>query len=131
VSPEPSPPRAQPGADPVDASPSRPFHGKRSLLGQVLVALALAPIRVYSRFVSPAFPRRCKYEPTCSAYAEQAIRELGVLRGAIVAVWRLLRCNPLSDGGLDPLEERSLFPASRAEREAGDARHSHRHGVAT
>ena len=122
---------ASPASDPLEAPPSRPFHGKRSLLGRILVALALAPIRVYSSFVSPALPRRCKYEPTCSAYAEQAIRELGVLRGAIVAGWRLLRCNPLSDGGLDPLEERSLFPTSPAEREAAEARHSHRRGVAT
>jgi len=77
---------------------------KRSLL-----AIFLAPIRIYQRFVSPALPRRCKYEPTCSAYAAQAIRELGVVRGTIVAAWRLARCNPLSDGGYDPVEARTLF----------------------
>lgn len=84
----------------------------RELLGAiraVALAVALAPLRLYGRFVSPALPRRCKYEPTCSAYATQALRELGVVRGAIVAAWRLARCNPLSDGGYDPLERRQLF----------------------
>jgi putative membrane protein insertion efficiency factor len=73
------------------------------------LSIVLAPIRLYQRVISPALPRRCKYEPTCSAYAVQAIRELGVLRGTIVAAWRLARCNPFSDGGYDPVEARSLF----------------------
>jgi putative membrane protein insertion efficiency factor len=80
----------------------------------VLVALALAPLRAYSRFISPALPRRCKYEPTCSAYAEQAIRELGVARGGILALWRLARCNPFSHGGYDPVEARTIFRPSAA-----------------
>jgi putative membrane protein insertion efficiency factor len=69
----------------------------------------LAVIAAYQRWISPAFPRRCKYEPTCSRYAAEAVRELGPLRGSIVAGWRLLRCNPLSDGGIDDLADRSLF----------------------
>ena len=68
-----------------------------------------APIRLYQRVISPALPRRCKYEPTCSAYAAQAIRELGPVRGLIVAVWRVLRCNPFSHGGYDPVSDRRLF----------------------
>jgi putative membrane protein insertion efficiency factor len=72
-------------------------------------AILLAPIRLYQLYVSPALPRRCKYEPTCSAYATQAIRELGVVRGIIVALWRLLRCNPFSHGGYDPVDARTLF----------------------
>ena len=68
--------------------------------------LALAPIRAYSRWISPAFPRRCRYEPTCSAYAAQAVRRFGVLRGIVLAAWRLLRCNPFSHGGFDPVPER-------------------------
>jgi uncharacterized protein len=71
--------------------------------------LALAPILVYQRVISPALPRRCKYEPTCSAYAVQAIREFGILRGLVLAAWRLLRCNPLSDGGFDPVAAQRLF----------------------
>jgi putative membrane protein insertion efficiency factor len=69
----------------------------------------LALIGAYRRRISPAFPRRCRYEPTCSAYAQQAIRELGPIRGSIVAGWRLLRCNPLSAGGIDDLADRRLF----------------------
>ncbi len=76
---------------------------------RALLAIVLAPIRLYQRWISPALPRRCKYEPTCSAYAAQAIRELGVLRGSILAAWRLARCNPFSHGGYDPVEARRLF----------------------
>ena len=78
-------------------------------LRSLLLAVVLTPLRAYRRFVSPALPRRCKYEPTCAAYAEEAIRELGLVRGSIIAGWRLLRCNPLSRGGYDPLERRALF----------------------
>jgi hypothetical protein len=72
-------------------------------------SLAVAPIRAYQRFVSPALPRRCKYEPTCSAYAVGAIREYGILRGLVLAAWRLLRCNPWSHGGFDPVGRQRLF----------------------
>jgi putative membrane protein insertion efficiency factor len=75
----------------------------------VLRRLAAAPIVAYRRLLSPVLPRRCKYEPTCSAYAEQAIREFGILRGLVLAGWRLLRCNPWSHGGLDPVESQRLF----------------------
>ena len=78
-----------------------------------LQALALAPIRLYQRFISPMFPRRCKYYPTCSEYAVDAIRELGVVRGLILAAWRLLRCNPFSHGGVDLVEDRPFFNARR------------------
>jgi putative membrane protein insertion efficiency factor len=76
---------------------------------RALHAIVLAPIRLYMRMISPALPRRCKYEPTCSAYAVQAIRELGLFRGSILAVWRLARCNPFSHGGYDPVEARPFF----------------------
>ncbi len=78
-------------------------------LQDLLAAVLLAPLRLYSRFISPALPRRCKYEPTCSAYAERAVRELGGIRGMILAGWRLLRCNPWSHGGWDPVADRTLF----------------------
>ena len=68
--------------------------------------LALAPLAVYHRWISPAFPRRCRYEPTCSAYAGQAVRRFGLLKGLVLAAWRLLRCNPFSHGGFDPVPER-------------------------
>jgi putative membrane protein insertion efficiency factor len=84
---------------------------KRCLEGirAALVWALLLPLRAYQRVISPALPRRCKYEPTCSAYAAQALRELGPLRGTLVAAWRLARCNPFSHGGYDPLEARKLF----------------------
>ncbi len=77
----------------------------------VLRRLVIAPIRLYQMVVSPALPRRCKYEPTCSRYAVQAIWRYGILRGPVLAGWRLLRCNPWSHGGFDPVEAQRLFPA--------------------
>jgi hypothetical protein len=71
--------------------------------------LATAPIRLYQRVVSPAIPQRCKYHPSCSAYAVQAIRRYGILRGVVLAGWRLLRCNPWSHGGFDPVEQQRIF----------------------
>jgi putative membrane protein insertion efficiency factor len=71
--------------------------------------VAVAPILAYQRFISPALPRRCKYEPTCSAYAVQAVQEYGILRGLILAAWRVLRCNPWSHGGYDPVSAQRLF----------------------
>ena len=58
----------------------------------------------------------CKYHPSCSEYALQAFRELGLVRGAIVAGWRLLRCNPWSHGGVDHVADRSLFRDRGVER---------------
>ena len=74
-----------------------------------LSALLIAPIRLYQRFISPAFAPRCRYYPTCSEYAVQAIRELGPIRGTILAAWRVLRCNPFSHGGVDEIADRRLF----------------------
>jgi putative membrane protein insertion efficiency factor len=83
---------------------------------RVAVRVAQAPILLYQRVISPALPRRCKYEPTCSAYAVAALREFGILRGLVLAVWRILRCNPFSHGGYDPVDAQRLFatpPRSR------------------
>jgi putative membrane protein insertion efficiency factor len=67
------------------------------------------PIAIYQRLVSPAFGERCKYYPSCSRYAVQAIRSFGILRGLVLATWRLLRCNPWSRGGFDPVDDQRLF----------------------
>jgi uncharacterized protein len=72
-------------------------------------AVVTAPIRLYQRFISPLFPRRCKYEPTCSAYAIEAVRSFGPVRGSVLAAWRLLRCNPFSHGGHDPVGSQRVF----------------------
>ena len=71
--------------------------------------VVVAPIRFYRRFISPALPARCKYHPTCSEYAVQAVRTYGVLRGLVLAAWRVLRCNPWSHGGVDPVEAQTIF----------------------
>ena len=74
-----------------------------------LRGIVVAPIVAYQRVISPALPRRCRYEPTCSAYAVRAVQEYGILRGLVLAGWRLLRCNPWSHGGFDPVEAQRLF----------------------
>jgi uncharacterized protein len=71
-------------------------------------------IRAYQRTLSPLLGPRCKYYPSCSEYAVQAIGRYGILRGTVLAAWRLLRCNPFSHGGYDPVSEQTLFPRSHA-----------------
>jgi putative membrane protein insertion efficiency factor len=75
--------------------------------------VVLAPVWLYQRLISPLFPRRCRYEPTCSAYAVEAVKTYGPVRGVVLAGWRLLRCNPFSGGGLDPVKSQRLFEARR------------------
>ncbi len=72
--------------------------------GIVVVALRLARLALMPFVAMTSItPRVCKYEPTCSHYAEQAVRRHGVVRGLGLASWRLLRCNPWSKGGYDPV----------------------------
>jgi putative membrane protein insertion efficiency factor len=65
--------------------------------------LLLALVRLYRRAVSPVLSPRCRFEPSCSAYAEEAIAVHGAFRGGLLAVWRLLRCQPFARGGIDPV----------------------------
>jgi len=71
--------------------------------------LLVGLIRFYQVVISPGIPSRCKYYPSCSQYALDAVREYGVARGFILAFWRVLRCNPLSYGGHDPVSRQKLF----------------------
>jgi len=64
---------------------------------------ALFLLDLYKKIVSPLLPPACRYEPTCSVYARQAIERHGLTRGAKLAARRLLRCHPLRPGGLDPV----------------------------
>jgi len=64
--------------------------------------LAVRSLRAYKRYVSPLLPPVCRYYPTCSAYASQAIHRHGLLKGGVLAVRRLASCHPLSRGGYDP-----------------------------
>lgn len=90
------------------ANPRR--SSPRRLSSAARLALSV-PIVLYQRLISPALPRRCKYEPTCSRYALEAIARYGVVKGVVLAGWRLLRCNPWSYGGYDPVEAQRLFGA--------------------
>ena len=69
----------------------------------------LVLLGVYRLTVSPLYADRCKYHPTCSQYAAEAVRELGLVRGTLLAAWRILRCNPWSHGGVDHVCDRRLF----------------------
>jgi putative membrane protein insertion efficiency factor len=62
----------------------------------------IAAIRVYRAVLGGILGGQCRYHPSCSEYAEQAIRSLGAARGSVLAVWRVLRCSPLFAGGVDP-----------------------------
>jgi uncharacterized protein len=66
--------------------------------------LLIMPIQFYRRFLSPLKPMpTCRFHPTCSAYAVEAIQEHGSLKGFALALWRLLKCHPLHPGGFDPV----------------------------
>jgi uncharacterized protein len=71
---------------------------------------ALAILQFYKRWISPSLPPSCRYVPTCSEYAHEAIDRYGVLRGGVMAAWRLLRCHPFVKGGYDPVVKHA--PAS-------------------
>lgn len=66
-------------------------------------------IKFYRTFISPLKPPVCKYYPTCSCYAMQAIERFGVIRGTALATWRIMRCNPWSLGGIDYVPEKFTF----------------------
>ena len=68
-----------------------------------LASMVARALRVYKRFVSPLLPAACRFQPTCSEYAAEAVETHGLGRGAALAAWRLLRCNPWSHGGHDPV----------------------------
>ncbi len=78
----------------------------------MLKQAAKAAIRFYQRVLSPLFGARCKYYPTCSAYAYTAFDRFGFFGGFVLSVWRILRCNPFSRGGIDYVPER-FFDAFR------------------
>ncbi len=83
--------------------------------------LLIAALRFYKRWMSPLLPASCRYVPSCSEYAAEAVERFGVLHGSALAVWRLLRCHPFAKGGYDPVsrtEYRLLHTSS----------HNHSHG---
>ena len=87
---------------------------------KLLNALLTSPIRLYQRWISPWTPAMCRFRPTCSQYAVEAVEHHGVLKGTLLALWRILRCNPLCRGGWDPVpgtDEHRACQAHRGERE--------------
>jgi uncharacterized protein len=68
--------------------------------------VALALVNVYRRWISPLLPRHCRYEPTCSSYAAEALARFGLLRGGAMALRRIGRCHPWAPGGVDIVPER-------------------------
>ena len=77
-----------------DPEPRGPGRGAR---------IAVALLRFYKAALSPWLPKACRYEPTCSVYAREAIERYGFLRGSDLAIRRLLRCHPFRRGGFDPV----------------------------
>ncbi len=72
--------------------------------------IALAAIRFYQSHVAPGLSPACRFQPTCSHYAYDAVETYGAARGVVMAGWRILRCNPLNKGGYDPVPERRHHP---------------------
>ena len=81
-----------------------------------MTRVALGLVRLYRRLVSPLIAPRCKYHPTCSQYALDALREFGLVRGSVLTAWRIVRCNPWSHGGIDFARDQTLFGARSARR---------------
>ena len=77
-------------------------------------------ISLYRKFISPIKPPCCRFKPTCSAYALEAYQKRGFFVGTILTVWRILRCNPLSRGGYDPVPERVFRNQKKIDEGLGD-----------
>jgi len=86
---------------------NKPCGKVRQILSKAAIAsrqMFLIPVKLYQRYISPLkrVPS-CRFSPTCSAYAVDAVMEWGIVIGAVLAVWRVIRCNPFSKGGYDPV----------------------------
>jgi putative membrane protein insertion efficiency factor len=80
---------------------------------KLLRRICVLPIRAYQRWISPLFPPSCRFEPSCSEYGAQAILVHGVLKGPLLTAWRILRCHPLCEGGLDPVPPAGRWRSDR------------------
>lgn len=73
------------------------------LLSDLIVWILVVPIIFYQRCISRYTPPSCRFTPTCSEYAKQALRKHGPIKGLVLAIWRILRCNPWGGSGYDPV----------------------------
>lgn len=103
------------------------MHALTNKLRSFTTFVVLLPVHAYRKLISPMLGPRCKYYPTCSAYAVDAVKEYGAVRGAILASWRVMRCNPMSDGGFDYVEDQKLFRKQAASVDSAKT-HKHVHG---
>ena len=74
-----------------------------AMRGNPVARLVVLMLQGYKSFISPFFPPSCRFTPTCSQYAIEAVQKRGVVRGLGLALWRLLRCHPFARGGYDPV----------------------------
>ncbi|MBI5310228.1 MAG: membrane protein insertion efficiency factor YidD [Actinobacteria bacterium] len=105
------------------------MHLNRLSVSGFARSVALLPVHVYRRLISPLIAPRCRYYPTCSTYALEAIRTYGVFRGGVLAAWRVIRCNPFSDGGVDHVCDQKLFSSRSESADLHDHAGDHVHGV--
>jgi uncharacterized protein len=89
----------------------------------VLGRIAAWPVRVYRRFLSPLKPPMCRFQPTCSQYAIEALTLHGLFKGTLLATWRLMRCQPFARDGRDPVPPKGAWRNVQRERE----HHEHAH----
>ena len=90
---------------------------RRSLGRRIVVA----PILAYQRWLSPGMGAHCRFEPSCSHYAVQSIDQFGILRGLVLAAWRVARCNPFGGQGIDRPEDQRIFPLTARTKRAPHA----------
>ena len=79
----------------------------------MIARLLIAPIRWYKKYLSPHLGNICRFRPTCSEYAIQALQVHGAAKGLVLSVWRILRCNPFGKGGYDPVPEKGRWKSEK------------------
>lgn len=88
---------------------NEPMERILKTLSRAVALLMVMPIRFYQMFITPYTPPACRFTPTCSEYARQALMKHGPIKGFILAVWRICRCNPWGGSGYDPVPDSFSF----------------------